>query len=566
MIPMSLLSSRSPLLHPIAAALVLAGLAPLASAQTPPDAGTILQQLQPALPAPPATSAPSLKLEPRAESALPQSAPFEVKRLQITGNTVFATESLHELVAGEEGKSLTLAQVNTLAERITRYYHQQGYPLARAIIPAQTIRDGVVVIQVVEARYGQVRLNNQSVVRDSLLQATLDGLQSGAVIEDDALNRSLLLLSDVPGVAVAATLQPGASVGSSDVTVNTTTNPTTLGTVALDNYGNRYIDRVRVSGNLNVVNPLRHGDLLSATVLSTGSGMNYGRLSYDILVNGQGTHVGTAYSYLRYKLGSELSALGANGTASVVSLWGRHPLLRSREANVYAQLQLDGKRLHDHVDASALRTDRHLLNWVMSLNGDIRDNLLAGGISIWSLGWTSGRVFFDDAAAASADAAAGQTRGGFAKWNANFSRLQGISPRDAVYLNLAAQWSDSNLDSAEKMTAGGPYTVRAYDIGAMSGDIGYVGTIEWRHELGNAWSGQWQAIAFLDSAYVKVNQRQWTSGENSGSLSGAGVGMNWSGPDQWRASVSVATRVGARPSIVASQPSVRGWVTLSKAF
>ncbi|MGC8074554.1 ShlB/FhaC/HecB family hemolysin secretion/activation protein, partial [Salmonella enterica] len=74
----------------------------------------------------------------------------------------------------------------------------------------------------------QVRLNNQSAVRDSLLQATLDGLQSGAVIEDEALNRSLLLLSDVPGVGVAATLEPGAAVGSSDVTVNTTVNPATL--------------------------------------------------------------------------------------------------------------------------------------------------------------------------------------------------------------------------------------------------------------------------------------------------------------------------------------------------
>ncbi|WP_286866516.1 MULTISPECIES: ShlB/FhaC/HecB family hemolysin secretion/activation protein [unclassified Herbaspirillum] len=563
---MSELSPRSFLLHPIAAALVLAGLAPLASAQTAPDAGSILQQLQPALPVAPATSAPSLKLEPRDEPALPQTAPFGVKRFQIAGNTVFATESLHELVAGEEGKSLTLVQINTLAERITRYYQQRGYPLARAIIPVQTIRDGVVVIQVVEARYGQVRLNNKSAVRDSLLQATLDGLQSGAVIEDEALNRSLLLLSDVPGVGVAATLEPGAAVGNSDVTVNTTVNPATLGTVAVDNYGNRYVDRVRVSGNLNVVNPLHHGDLLSATVLSTGSGMNYGRLSYDILVNGQGTHLGAAYSLLRYKLGSELSALDANGTASVASLWGRHPLMRSRQANVYAQVQVDGKRLRDHVDASALRTDRHLLNWVMSINGDIRDSLLAGGISIWSLGWTSGRLFFDDTAAAAADAAAGQTRGGFAKWNANFSRLQGISAGHALYLNLAAQWSDGNLDSAEKMTAGGPYTVRGYDVGAMSGDSGYVGTIEWRHELGNGLSGQWQAIAFLDSAYIKVNQHPWSAGANSGSLSGAGVGLNWNGPDQWRASVSVASRVGAKPSMVASQSSVRAWATLSKAF
>lgn len=551
---------------PLIAALALAGLAAPAFGQTPPDAGAILQQLQPALPTAPSNNAPVLQMQARDAAALPDSAPFEVKRLQITGNTVFSTDILHALLADQEGKPLTLIQINALAGRITTYYQERGYPLARAIIPAQTIKDGVVVIQVVEARYGKVQLNNQSKVNDSLLQSTLAPLHSGEVIDDDTLNRSLLLLSDVPGVGVSATLAPGAEVGTSDIAVNTTENPTALANIALDNYGNRYIDRVRVSGNLNLVNPLHHGDILSATLLSTGSGMNFGRLSYDILVNGRGTHVGGAYSYLRYKLGSEIAALGANGTASVASLWAKHPLLRSKDANVYTQLQFDSKRLRDHVDVSALRTDRHSHNWVLSVSGDLRDNLLAGGVSVWSLGWTNGRVIFDDAAAAAADAAAGKTRGSFSKWNANISRLQALTQRNALYLNFAAQWSDGNLDSAEKMTAGGPYTVRAYDIGAMSGDTGYVGTVELRHELGDAMAGRWQAIAFVDSAYVKVNHSPWSAGENSGSLSGAGIGLNWAGPNQWRASASLASRLGARPSLVADQSSVRGWITVSKAF
>lgn len=563
---MTTVSHSSLLLKPLIAALALAGLSAPAFGQTPPDAGAILQQLQPALPAAPSSNAPSLQLQPRGDAALPDSAPFEVKRLQITGNTVFSTDVLHALVADQEGKPLTLAQINALAGRITAYYQEHGYPLARAIIPAQSIKDGVVVIQVVEARYGKVQLNNQSKVRDSLLQSTLSPLHGGEVIDDDTLNRSLLLLSDVPGVGVAATLAPGADVGTSDITVNTTENPTALANVALDNYGNRYIGRVRASGNLNIVNPLHHGDILSATVLSTGSGMNYGRVAYDILVNGRGTHVGGAYSYLRYRLGSDIDALGANGTAGVASLWAKHPLLRSKEANVYAQLQFDSKRLRDHVDTTGLRTDRHLYNWVLSLNGDVRDNLLAGGVSVWSLGWTNGRVIFDEATAATSDAATAQTRGSFSKWNANFSRLQALTPRSALYMNFAAQWSDGNLDSAEKMTAGGPYTVRAYDIGAMSGDTGYVGTVELRHGLGDALAGRWQAVAFVDSAYVKVNHSPWTTGENSGSLSGAGVGLNWAGPNQWRASASVAGRLGAKPSLVADQSSVRGWITVSKAF
>jgi hemolysin activation/secretion protein len=554
------------LLKPLIATLALAGLTTPTCGQSLPDAGSILQQLQPSLPASPSSEAPSLQMQPRDDTALPDSAPFEVKRLHVSGNSVFATEILHTLVASAEGKHLTLAQVNALAGRITAYYRDRGYPLARAIIPAQRIQDGVVVIQVIEARYGQVRLNNQSKVDGGLLQSIISPLHSGDVIDDAGLNRSLLLLSDVPGVSVAATLQPGTDVGTSDVTVNAAYNPVTFANIALDNYGNRYIDRLRLSGNINIVNPLHHGDIFSATMLSTGSGMNFGRLSYDTLVNGQGTRVGGSYSYLRYKLGREIEQLGANGTASVASLWAKHPLLRSKETNIYAQLQFDRKQLRDHVDVTALRTDRHLQNWVLSLNGDLRDNLMAGGVNVWSLGWTSGRVVFDDATAATADAAAGQTRGSFSKWNANFSRLQALTPRSSVYLNFAAQWSNGNLDSAEKMTAGGPYNVRAYDVGSLSGDTGYTSTIELRHELGDTLVGRWQAVAFVDSAYVKVNHSPWTTGKNSGSLSGAGIGLNWAGSNQWRAAVSVATRLGAKQSLVADQSSVRGWITVSKAF
>lgn len=65
---------------------------------------------------------------------------------------------------------------------------------------------------------------------------------------------------------------------------------------------------------------------------------------------------------------------------------------------------------------------------------------------------------------------------------------------------------------------------------------------------------------------MKINHTPWTSSENAARLSGAGVGLAWNGPDGWRANVSVATPIGAEPAIVERQSSVRGWVTVSKAF
>lgn len=553
-------------LKPLAGALALVSLSAHAFQTAVPNAGTILQQMQPT-PAPaPQPSRPALRVEPQQATAPATSAPFPVKQLRIEGNTRFPAQDLHALVADLEGKTVTLAQLEEAAARITAYYQHHGYALSRAVIPAQTLVDGTVRVQVLEARYGAVRVRNGSRVDDGLLVATAAPLQPGQTIADRELDRTLLLLSDIPGVGVNAVLKPGAEVGTSDLDVVTSSTATSAASVALDNYGNRYIGRTRLSGSANVFNPLHHGDILDLSAISTGDGMNYARLGYDVLVSGAGTRAGAAYSYVHYKLSGEFSQLGAHGTAGVASAWIKQPFIRAREANLYAQLEYDGKRLRDRIDVTDTRTDRHLDDWIATLNGDLRDDLLGGGQTAWSLGWTRGHTGFDDAAAAGADALAARTRGNFSKWNANLSRNQSLGPRDLLVLTAGAQWANANLDSAEKITVGGPFTVRAYDVGAVSGDTGYVGSAELRHDLGAFAAGRWLVSAFIDGARVKVNRHPWTTAENTMSLSGAGLGLAWDGPDAWHANLAVATRIGGVPAAVPSPSSVRGWAIVSKGF
>ncbi len=531
-----------------------------------PDAGDILRQMIPPTPPAPSTSDTELGIERGDGAKLPPSPPFLIQRIQITGNTLFDTATLHALVADAQGQNITLTQLGELAARITAHYQNNGYPLARAIIPAQTITAGVVRIDVIEASHGKISLDNSSRVQDALLQATLASLQSGSAIGQVGLDHALLLLSDIPGVVVGATLKPGDAVGTSDLLVSTTPGPMVAGNVVLDNYGNSFTGLARIGGTVNFINPLLRGDVLSVSVLSAGKGLNYARLGYETLLNGQGTRLGGAYTSLNYALGETLEALESNGSARVASLWAKHPLVRRRDGNLYGQLQFDRLQLRDHIDASTIKTDRSLEAWTLSLAGNLHDTFLSGGITTWNLGWTAGRVGFDNADAQFADSGAAGTQGGFSKSNASLTRLQNLSPKSALYLAVSGQWANGNLDSSQKMSVGGPYTVRAYGTGALSGDTGYLATAELRHELGAIWGGSWQAVAFVDTAYVTVNQNTWVTGTNSATLSGAGVGLNWAGPNQWRAKVMIATRIGSAPTQVANSASTLAWVEISRGF
>ena len=551
---------------PLAAALVIV-LLPLTvhTAETVPGAGSILQQTQPALPPAPSSSGTGLAIEQPGGSTLPPSAPFLINGIQLSGNSAFASATLHALIAEAEGRSLTLQQLGQVVSRISDYYHSHGYPLARAIIPAQTIQGGLVRVEVIEARYGRVELVNRSRVVDALLQTTLATLQPGQAVAQAPLDHALMLLSDVPGVAVGATLMPGQTVGTSDLQVDTTPTSAVTGNLALDNYGNRYTGRARLGGTVSLIDPARVGDTLSLSGLASDD-MNYGSLSYEALLDGAGTRLGGAYSALHYILGDPLAALDGHGSAEVESLWLKHPFVRTPDVNFYGQIQYDHKQLDDAIGASDLHTDRHLNDVTASLAGDLRDGLLTGGVNTWSLGWTSGRLGFDDASAQLADAETANTQGRFSLWNANVSRLQRVSQSNSLYVAISGQWSNANLDPAEKMVAGGPYTVRAYDMGILSGDSGILASAELRHELGVLLRGPLQLVAFADTEHLTINHSVWAGGPNSATLSGAGLGLNWSWPGKWSAKACVAAPVGARPALISDNDSVRVWLALSKGF
>jgi hemolysin activation/secretion protein len=109
--------------------------------------------------------------------------------------------------------------------------------------------------------------------------------------------------------------------------------------------------------------------------------------------------------------------------------------------------------------------------------------------------------------------------------------------------------------------------VRGYDTAALSGDLGYFGSVELRRDLDVIWHGQWQGIAFIEHAHLIINQTRWTSeagGPNRASLSGVGAGLNWSGLDQWNARLGIGVPVGATPPGLNSK--ARAWLDIAKGF
>jgi hemolysin activation/secretion protein len=552
-------------------AVLLALAATTASAQThvtppPTNSGQILQQNQP-----PSTTTPSSNLNlhtqrPRRGNAANNQA-FLVREIQITGNTALPTATLHAIVAPEEGKNLTLGDLDDLAERISDVYHAHGYPLATAYVPAQTLQNGVVQIAVIEAHYGKVTLQNQSAVADHVLNATLSPLQSGQEVSDYTLERSLLLLSDVPGAIVNSVMKPGAEVGTSDLVVDVTSAPRYTGTLGLDNYGNRYTDPVRLSGTFAINGLFHQGDILDFSGVSSGAGMSYGRIGYRYLLNGQGTVLGVALTDLGYRLRNGLEDLHAHGTAQVGSINLTQNFIRNTAGNLYAQIEFDHKRLRDDIDIADIETNRHLNSWNFTVAGDQRDHT---GITNFNLSGTYGRLYFDNLFAEFIDFIGAQTAGSYTKWDLSVSRLQQLDQTNALYAGFSAQRSNKNLDTSEQFYLGGPSSVRGYDVGVLSGAQGNLATIEYRHDfIFSLLPGPWQSSVFVDSGRVQAYKEPFFPGPNSARLSSVGLGLHWAAQHDWIVSTSVAKPIGNHPNLLGTQDLsgvARFWFQVQKGF
>ncbi|WP_143189234.1 ShlB/FhaC/HecB family hemolysin secretion/activation protein [Paraburkholderia lycopersici] len=86
-------------------------------------------------------------------------------------------------------------------------------------------------------------------------------------------------------------------------------------------------------------------------------------------------------------------------------------------------------------------------------------------------------------AAQAADALARHS-GRLLKVNLSAARLQEFGGDNQRLVPVAGQVASGNLDTSQQLIVGGPTSVRAYDINAVSGDSGALFTLAFRHTIG----------------------------------------------------------------------------------
>ena len=555
---------------PCAAALAFVGVltsAQLAAAAPPVGGGGQIQQIPPT--PQPERPIPEVRIDQGAKAGDegPAGTKVLVSTVHVTGETVFPEAELLAVTGFQSGSELDLRDLRIMAARITSFYNQRGYFVARAYLPAQAIHDGAVTIVVIEGHYGKIGLENHTNLSNRLASSVLRGLNSGDVVAGGPLERRLLLLSDIPGVVVKSTLSPGSAVGTSDLGVVVTPGPRFSGSIDGDNAGSPYSGAYRLGGTLYLNDPTGQGDQLTLRALSSFDGLNYGQVAYQFRV--QDATLGVSYTALDYRLHGAFESLKAHGTAQVANVYASYPLVRSYDNNLELLGAFDYRTFQDKQDAIGSVVDKTEYAFQLGIRGDHHDGFGGGGWNQFSLGYTFGQLHLDTPSDRLLDEATAHAQGGYGKLSYSFSRLQTVSGPFSVYGLIRGQLASKNLDISEKMELGGAYAVRAYAEGEIYGDDGYVATVEARLLLPPAPGtipGRLRLIGFFDTGSVRTNHSPWLPGPNRQSGSGAGAGLDWSAPNNFVVRASYAHTVGDATGIPGPISHGRAWVQLVKFF
>jgi len=456
---------------------VFIAFAPYAYAQE--RSGEVLQQLErkEVVPEKKPSEPPIIEKEERPEVKVKDGARILVRQFTVRGVTLLDAETVRSITAPHENKELTLREIIAVGEAITNEYRKKGYITAYAYIPAQDIKDGGVVIMVIEGKIGDISVIGNKKYSTEFIQKHIERVRLDPSLKEDRLERSLLILNDNPSLNVKATIKAGKEPGKADIIVSAKDESTISGSITYDNFGSNTISKHRAGINLNISNLAASGDYLMLRGLSgldriDLDKLSYGRAEYLIPIDYNGTKLGVYYANSVYEAGEEFAMLNIHGKAHIAGIYATHPIIRQKGKTLSIRGGFEYKDIYDYMLGS-IRSKDNIRRFNLGVTYDFFDTLQ--GRNLIGIAYYQGiRDLLGGNGSGDPDSSRLHADGQFYKYTLDLMRIQRISDYSYIILRGSGQITDEPLFLAEQFMLGGMGSVRGFKPSLYSGDSGYL--------------------------------------------------------------------------------------------
>ncbi len=416
----------------------------------------------------PNSNTPSLKNTSKEESIHKVSFSFHITNKNINFKDLGLDEQvLQEALNDYKKESISVQDLQDIANIISYYVQVSGYPAATAYIPQQELKDQI-QINITLGVLGKYVVQNNSSVRDYAIESKLPN-HKGEIITTKLVEDAVYKVNEMYGIQTLASLKAGDNPGETDVVIETTPSDSFVSVLFYgDNYGIKESGRYRGGASMSFNNIAHQGDSLNAYLQRSDEAQtNYG-ISYTTFLGN--LKITPSYSKRNYALGGAYKNANFIGTSENLGIDLKYPLW----ITTYNSFYLTSSYYHKKLSNSRLN--------IMTIDKS-SDTISFGiegvynGISNDSFSYSAnvsyGNVKDRGATILGMSSKTdGDGFGKFAKLNVNLNNAYffNYTFTHLFSLNYQQVVNGATLDSSETISLGDPYGVRAYNNGDGKGD------------------------------------------------------------------------------------------------
>jgi hemolysin activation/secretion protein len=413
-----------------------------------------------------------------------------IREVRVTGNTAISDEELARYTRPYTNRVVSSADLATLRDELTRLYVAEGYVSSGAVLPDQSLDDGVVEIHIIESALGPIDVSTNGHFRPSFLRAKLRFAIDDPVNVFQVEEQLQVLQQDPRIVRVEAQLLPGDAPGESRLVVTLEEGqPFVLG-AEYDNYHSPALGAQGGGFDAAWTNVTGFGDSIGATYDKT-EGLDDVEAKYELPLGPWGTSLELRMrkTWSDVVNPPEFQDLRISSRTSTWSVGLRQEILhtRSQDLSLFvhgerrltrSQFKIVGEEFDFPTEGSDDgRTKLSLLrfggDWVYRGRNHVLAvrSTLTWGVPVFDITRNNGDV--PDAR--------------FVSWlgQAQFAqRLPWL--RSQLVGRFDIQLANDPLLAIEQLAVGGHASVRGYRENQEVRDQGFAGSVEWRVPV---WSG-----------------------------------------------------------------------------
>ena len=468
-------------------------------------------------------------------------------------------------------RGILLSQIESVADKITQFYRERGFILAKAYIPKQKVRDGVVNLTLLVGVLGEVKTHGNRLYSDQLLTSVFKDVLTKPVTSE-VVEEKLYLINDYPGISADGYFEPGQQVGDTKININVKNEDRYNANIRLDNHGTDQTGLYRLYGELQGNNLLGYADLLKLSLLGASRPNNtqYWRLNYQMSLFNPRFKLGLGISKNQFIVDQSivLTSVDLSGVVNVKDLGLTYVMKRSRLENYSVAFSYD--RVESDLQVGNTpdvdrRLDEELQNLSIQFDYDVLNEsshmLHQGNVKL-----TSGSFVFgvdpgqdNRYKILSADYTA-----------LKFWRLPLFGSDTRIIVRSNAQYAGANLSSIVRFSLAGASRVRAFSPNLYSADDAVYAGVDWVFNnpalLGfNKFKNTLlqesiKPMVFIDYGWGKQYSLVPEEADTQGQLASAGLGFQFAYGSQLKGDLQLAFPVKnkfSKPDVVSNESDMR---------